>query len=161
MTVSTECWMRACRQCGDPNCDHDCHITRLQDPPELPAPAVAPTAASLPLSAVGPEEAAVGGATGSPKAEGKPAAGVRGPAAPGASVAVAAEKQPLCSSEATTGVTNPFPRAFWSDECRFVGRDGHVCRTSFGMPLEPGQTCFSEARSSLLEDMARFRAVAG
>lgn len=48
----------------------------------------------------------------------------------------------------------PFPRPFWGEDgCRFTGRDDHVCRSSFGMPLEPGQVCFSEARASLRDEL--------
>lgn len=36
--------------------------------------------------------------------------------------------------------------------CRFIGREGHACRTSFGFPLQPGQRCFSETRARLLDE---------
>lgn len=41
--------------------------------------------------------------------------------------------------------------AILNSTCRFAGAEGHVCRTSFGMPTGPGQVCFSEARAHLLD----------
>lgn len=47
----------------------------------------------------------------------------------------------------------PFPRPlFWGERgCRHADEPGHVCRLSNGMPVEPGQCCFDEAKSALAE----------
>lgn len=38
-----------------------------------------------------------------------------------------------------------------STTCRYLGDENHVCATSFGAPLQPGQVCFAEARTQLAE----------
>lgn len=53
------------------------------------------------------------------------------------------------------------PRFFGENGCRFAGRNGHVCRTSFGAPIQPGQCCFAEARAQVHELMAPYRRAAG
>lgn len=44
--------------------------------------------------------------------------------------------------------------SFWGEHgCRFAARPGHVCRTSFGQPIEVGQCCFAEARAALRDEL--------
>lgn len=82
--------------------------------------------------------------------------------------AVSANRSPAGTDVAeaaggAAGVAGEAPRPFhssrpewWGEHgCRFAGGDDHVCRTSFGAPLQPGQVCFSEARASLRDEMVR------
>lgn len=144
------CSRGECHQCRPEwacSCNHVRGLTPVPDPAPAPAvPANSSTACRAEAEAASGAAGAWGSASVAPT-----------PPQPGPDIPPSGPGAP--SSHTSAGRLFPGP-GFWGENgCRFADRSDHVCRSSFGMALQPGQACFSESRASMRELMDSYRAV--